>query len=306
MASRYPTQVRVVEVGPRDGLQSESVTLPTGTKIELIDRLSATGLPVIETTSFVSPAWIPQLADAEAVWTGIERRAGVSYPVLVPNLQGLQRALAVGVERVAVFTAASESFCQHNINCSIAESLQRYAAVIESAHEAGVGVRVYLSCVLGCPYEGAVEVRRVVELARHFLQAGCDEIALSDTIGCGTPLQAQRLVSAVAAVVPIERLALHFHDTRGQALANILACLETGVSVVDAAVAGLGGCPYAHGATGNVSTEDLVFMLHGMGIETGIDLDRLIQTGHFISAQLKQENRSRVGVAEVGDDEPVC
>ena len=303
--ANYPQQVRVVEVGPRDGLQSEPVTLATSGKIEFINRLSTTGLRTIEATSFVSPSWVPQLSDAEDVWQGIEHRPGVDYPVLVPNRKGLERALASGVQQIAIFTAASETFCHKNMNCSIAASLDRYAPIIESAREAGIRVRAYLSCVLGCPYEGAVKLQRVVEMARLLTTAGCFEVSLGDTIGCGTPLQAQRLVTAVADAVPLQQLALHFHDTRGQALANILACLELGVSVVDAAVAGLGGCPYARGAAGNVATEDLVYMLHGMNIETGINLGTLIETGHFITLQLQRQNRSRVGLAGVPDHDIV-
>lgn len=303
--ANYPQQVRVVEVGPRDGLQSEPVTLATASKIKLINRLSATGLRMIEATSFVSPSWVPQLFDAEAVWKGIEHLPGVAYPVLVPNRQGLERALAAGVQQIAIFTAASETFCHRNMNCSIAESLDRYAPVIESARTSGIPVRAYISCVLGCPYEGAVKLQRVVELARFFAAAGCYEVSLGDTLGCGTPLQAQRMVAAVAEAVPLQQLALHFHDTRGQALANILACLELGVSVVDAAVAGLGGCPYADGAAGNVATEDLVYMLHGMDIETGVDLGKLVNTGHFITQVLHRENRSRVGLAGVPDHDTV-
>ncbi len=300
--AEYPEQVRVIEVGPRDGLQSEPATVDTATKIEFINRLSQTGLRVIEATSFVSPEWLPQLADAEAVWSGIQRRETVDYPVLVPNRKGLERALAVGAKKIAIFTAASETFCQNNINCSIAESLLRYEPLIHRAKAEGVDVRAYLSCVLGCPYEGVVEVGRVVELAEHFTRAGCYEISLGDTIGCGTPLQARHLVASVAEAVPLHQLAIHFHDTRGQALANILACLELGVAVVDAAVAGLGGCPYAKGAAGNVATEDLVYMLHGMGIETGIDLEKLIDAGWFISDTLGRENRSRVGATGVARD----
>ncbi|MEA2094683.1 MAG: hydroxymethylglutaryl-CoA lyase [Pseudomonadota bacterium] len=295
----YPDTVKLVEVGPRDGLQGEPVVVDAATKIELIDRLSATGLRVIEATSFVHPGWIPQLADAEAVWRGIRRRDGVAYPVLVPNMEGLERARAVGVEQIAVFTAVSETFCRKNLNCSIAESLDRYEPVITTARHAGIEVRVYLSCVLGCPYEGPVALQRVVELAQHFSGAGCYEISLGDTIGCGTPLQARRMVATVAEAVPIQQLALHFHDTRGQALANILACLELGVSVVDAAVGGLGGCPYARGAAGNVATEDLVYMLDGMGIGTDVDLAQLIETGQFITRRLGRDNRSRVGMAGV-------
>ncbi|MCU7842888.1 MAG: hydroxymethylglutaryl-CoA lyase [Candidatus Thiodiazotropha sp. (ex Monitilora ramsayi)] len=296
---KYPEQVKVVEVGPRDGLQSEPAAVDTVIKIELINRLSTTGLAVVEAASFVSPAWIPQLADAEQVWAGIERRDNMAYPVLVPNMQGLERALAIGVKQIAVFTAASETFCRKNINCSIDESLTRYAPVIRQAREAGIAVRAYISCVLGCPYEGDVDVNRVVDLSRHFTEAGCYEISLGDTIGTGTALQAREMVANVAEGVPVSQLALHFHDTRGQALANILACLELGVSVVDAAVAGLGGCPYAKGASGNVATEDLVYMLHGMGIRTGVDLEKLIDTGRFITKALARENRSKVGLAGV-------
>ena len=298
---KLPEQVKVVEVGPRDGLQNETATVDTAVKIELINRLSASGLAVIEATSFVSPLWIPQLADAEQVWAGIEQRQSVAYPVLVPNLRGLERALASGVKQIAVFTAASETFCRNNINCSIDESLARYAPVIRQAREAGMAVRAYISCVLGCPYEGDVDVKRVVDLSRHFIEAGCYEISLGDTIGAGSALQARELVSRVAKQVPVRRLALHFHDTRGQALANILACLELGVSVVDAAVAGLGGCPYARGATGNLATEDLVYMLHGLGIRTGIDIHKLIDSGRFISQALSRENRSKVSLAGVSE-----
>lgn len=291
----FPDYVKVVEVGPRDGLQSEQAQVDTATKIELIDRLSATGLGVIEATSFVSPKWIPQFADAEQVWRGIERRHDVAYPVLVPNMQGLERALTVGATHIAVFTAASETFCRKNINCSIGESLKRYAPVIARAGEEGLQVRAYISCVLGCPYEGSVEVSRVVELARYFVDAGCYEVSLGDTVGYGTPYAAQKMVAAVASLVPMHRLAVHFHDTRGQALANVFACLEQGVSIVDAAVAGLGGCPYAAGASGNLATEELIYMLDGMRIETAVDLKQLIETGRFITRVLSRENRSRVG-----------
>ena len=298
----YPDYVKIVEVGPRDGLQNESCHVDTATKIALINRLSATGLHVIETTSFVSPKWIPQLADAEQVWGGIERRDDVVYPVLVPNMQGLARALSVGAKHIAIFTSASETFCQKNINCSIEESLKRYEPVIATASEKGLKIRAYISCVLGCPYEGSVETTRVVELAYHFFVAGCDEISLGDTVGYGTPLTAKQLVVAVASHVPMHRLALHFHDTRGQALANVLACLEQGISTVDAAVAGLGGCPYAAGAAGNLATEDLVYMLDGMGIKTGVDLNELIKTGRLFTQALSLENRSRVGQSGIPAD----
>ena len=296
MAS-YRDRLKVVEVSPRDGLQAEPATLDTATKIALIDRLSETGLSVIEVTGFVNPRQVPQLADAEAVWSGIRRARSVTYPVLVPNLHGLQRAVAVGVQQIAVFTSASQTFCEQNLNCSVEASLARYAAVIERAAAQGISVRAYISCALGCPYEGDVPVADVVNLARHFIEAGCFEVALGDTIGAGTPLRAGALVHAVAQDIPLAQVAVHFHDTRGQALANVLACLERGVRVVDASVAGLGGCPFAPGAAGNLATEDLVFMLHGMGIETGIDLPRLIDVGRFISGVLGRRNHSRVGVA---------
>jgi hydroxymethylglutaryl-CoA lyase len=295
--SSPPTQIRIVEVGPRDGLQNEKAIVPTATKVELIDRLSATGLQTIEATSFVSPKWVPQLADAADVYTAIRKKPGVRYPVLVPNLQGYERARAAGAEEIAVFTAASEAFNQKNINASIAESLQRFAPVIERARADRVAVRGYVSTVLGCPYQGKVPLADVVRVAKSLFEAGCYEISLGDTIGIGTPTQARAMLSAVATEVPMGALAIHFHDTRGQALANILACLELGVGVIDAAVAGTGGCPYARGASGNVATEDVVYMLHGMGLATGIDLDKLIDTGRWLSAQLGRDNGSKVGKA---------
>lgn len=291
----FPAGVRVVEVGPRDGLQNEAAVVPAAVKIEFIERLAAAGLPAIETTSFVSPRRIPQLADAAEVYRGIARRPGVAYPVLVPNQQGLERAMEVGVEEIAVFTAASETFNQKNINTSIAGSLERIAALAGPALARGVRMRGYISCVLGCPYEGEVAGDKVVEVAQALFELGCYEVSLGDTIGMGTPLAARRLVRAVAGECGLEKLAVHFHDTRGQALANIFACLEAGVAVVDASVAGLGGCPYAKGATGNVATEDLVYLLHGLGIETGIDLRALVAAGHFICAQLDREPGSRLG-----------
>jgi len=292
-----PSQVRIVEVGPRDGLQNEKTTVPAPVKIELIDRLSATGLQTIEATSFVSPKWVPQLADATEVYTGIRKKPGVRYPVLVPNLQGYERAREVGVEEIAVFTAASEAFNRKNINASIAESLERFAPVIERAKADKVAVRGYVSTVLGCPYQGEVPLADVVRVAEALHAMGCYEISLGDTIGIGTPAKARAMLAAVAAEVPMAALAIHFHDTRGQALANILACLELGVGVIDSAVSGVGGCPYAHGASGNVSSEDVVYMLHGMGIGTGIDLDKLIETGQWLSAQLVRDNGSKVGKA---------
>ena len=292
-----PNQVRIVEVGPRDGLQNEKAIVPTATKIELIDRLSATGLRSIEATSFVSPKWIPQLADAAEVFGGIARRAGVRYPVLVPNLQGYERARAVGADEVAVFAAASEAFSRKNINASIDESLARFEPVLERARADGVRVRGYVSTVLGCPYQGDVPLADVVRVAAGLHRAGCYEISLGDTIGIGTPRKAAAMLAAVAADVPMDALAIHFHDTRGQALANILACLELGVAVVDAAVSGTGGCPYAKGASGNVASEDVVYMLDGMGIATGIDLPKLIETGQWLAAQLGRETGSKVGKA---------
>lgn len=294
----YPQRVKVVEVGPRDGLQNEPTPIDTDTKVEFINRLSDTGLSVIEATSFVSPKWVPQLADADEVMARITRKTDVSYPVLVPNIKGLERAFAAGVKEIAVFSAASEAFSQKNTNCSIDESIERFRPVIARAQEEGVRVRGYISCVLGCPYEGAVDPQRVAAVARQLYGLGCYEISLGDTIGIGTPLQARDLVATVARVVPMEHLAVHFHDTRGQALANILACLELGVSVVDSSVGGLGGCPYASGATGNVATEDVLYMLHGMDIETGVDMDRLIEVGRFISTRLGRETQSRVARAQ--------
>lgn len=294
---KLPAQVRIVEVGPRDGLQNEKAIIPTATKIELIDRLGTTGLRSIEATSFVSPKWIPQLADAAEVFSGIVRRDGVSYPVLVPNLQGYARARAVGATEVAVFAAASEAFSRTNINASIDESIERFVPVLEHAAADGVRVRGYVSTVLGCPYQGEVPLADVVRVATRLHRAGCYEISLGDTIGIGTPRKAAAMLAAVAAEVPLAALAVHFHDTRGQALANILACLELGVSVVDAAVSGTGGCPYAKGASGNVASEDVVYMLDGMGIATGVDLPALIRTGQWLAAQLGRETGSKVGKA---------
>ncbi|HUG98633.1 MAG TPA: hydroxymethylglutaryl-CoA lyase [Gammaproteobacteria bacterium] len=291
----FPAGVRVVEVGPRDGLQNEPTIVPATVKIEFIERLGAAGLAAIETTSFVSPRRIPQLADASEVYRGIARRPGVTYPVLVPNLRGLERAAQAGVTEIAVLTAASETFNRKNLNASVAESLERIRELAGPARARGMRMRGYISCVLGCPYEGEIAEARVVEVAQALFELGCYEVSLGDTIGMGTPLAARRMLWAVAGECGIERLAVHFHDTRGQALANIFACLEAGVTVVDASVAGLGGCPYAKGATGNVATEDLVYLLHGLGIETGIDLPALVAAGHFICAQLGRQPGSRLG-----------
>jgi len=292
-----PASVRIVEVGARDGLQNEKTFLPTPLKIELIDRLSATGLQSIEATSFVSPKWVPQLADAAEVYAAIRKKPGVRYPVLVPNLQGYERARAVGVSEIAIFTAASEAFNRKNINASIDESIERFVPVMERAKADGVAVRGYVSTVLGCPYQGDVPVADVVRVAKRLHEIGCYEISLGDTIGIGTPAKARAMLAAVVDVVPMSALAVHFHDTRGQALANILACLELGVAVVDSSVSGAGGCPYARGATGNVATEDVIYMLHGMGITTGVDLETLIDAGRWLSTQLMRDNGSKVGKA---------
>lgn len=287
-------QVKVVEVGPRDGLQNEKGAVPAAIKVELIERLAAAGLPVIEAGSFVSPKWVPQMADSEQVLLSLRHKAGVRYPVLVPNEQGLQRALAAGVDEIAVFTAASDAFNRKNTNASADESLVRYRPVIEQALTRGLRVRAYVSTVLGCPYQGEVAVSEVVRLSRWLAEAGCYEISLGDTIGVGTPLKAKAMLKAVAAEVPMQRLAVHFHDTRGTALANIFACLEEGVRVVDASVSGLGGCPYANGASGNVATEDLLYLLHGMGLQTGVNLDAVVETAQWISAQLGREPQSKL------------
>jgi len=295
--NRLPGKVRIVEMGPRDGLQNEKQEVPTETKLALIERLAETGLPAIEATAFVSPKWIPQMADHTEVLERIRRKPGVDYLVLTPNLKGYEAAKAAGATEVAVFGAASESFSKKNINCSIAESLERFRPVVETARKDKIKVRGYVSCVVGCPYEGEVKPQKVAEVAAALYDMGCYEISLGDTIGTGTPLKARQLIERVASDVPLERIALHFHDTYGQALANIFACLELGVSVVDSAVAGLGGCPYAAGATGNVATEDVVYMLNGMGIETGIGLAALAEAGRTISHHLNREPASRVARA---------
>ena len=287
-------QVRIVEVGPRDGLQNESAQVPTATKIALIDRLSACGFPVVEATSFVSPKWIPQLADAAEVLAGITPCEGVMYPVRVPNEKGLERALASGVRGIAVFTAASDAFNLKNTNIDVDGSLQRLAPVVARARAAGLWVRGYVSTVLGCPYQGAVPLADVVRVAAALHEMGCAEISLGDTIGVGTAKQARTMLQACAAEVPMERLAVHFHDTYGQALANVFACLEAGVRVVDAAVAGLGGCPYAQGASGNLASEDLVWQLDGLGLRTGVDLDALCDTARWINAELSREPASKL------------
>jgi hydroxymethylglutaryl-CoA lyase len=293
----YPADVRIVEVGPRDGLQNEKLDIGTANKIALIDRLSKTGLRSIEATAFVSPKWVPQMADAADVLAGIARGPGISYPVLVPNEQGYERARAAGADEVAVFTAASEAFNLKNTNAGIDESLRRFEPVLARAKADGVRVRGYVSTVLGCPYQGEVPLADVVRVSRSLHAMGCHEVSLGDTIGVGTPEKARAMLKAVAAEVPMPALAVHFHDTYGQALANVLACLEEGVAVVDSAVSGAGGCPYAKGASGNVASEDVVYMLHGLGIRTGIDLDALAATGRWLAGLLGRDTGSRVGKA---------
>ncbi|UYO74229.1 hydroxymethylglutaryl-CoA lyase [Halomonas qinghailakensis] len=294
-----PTSIKLFEMAPRDGLQNEPGTLvPTATKIELIERLANAGLTHIEAASFVSPKWVPQMGDASEVIRGIARKPGVVYSALTPNLKGLEGALAAGVEEVAVFGAASEAFSQKNINCSIAESLTRFEPVLARANEAGVRVRGYVSCVLGCPYEGEISPQKVAEVANALYEMGCYEISLGDTIGVGTPLAAKRMIEATRQQVPIEYLAAHFHDTYGMALANLYAVMEEGVGVIDAATAGLGGCPYAKGASGNVATEDVLYLLEGLGINTGIDLQAVIDTGVWITQQLGRKPSSKVALAK--------
>jgi hydroxymethylglutaryl-CoA lyase len=292
-----PKKVRIVEVGPRDGLQNEKMAVPTQVKLELIGRLADAGLAAVEATAFVSPKWIPQMADHTEVLEGIRRKPGVSYPVLTPNLKGFEAARAAGATEVAVFGAASESFSRKNINCTIAESLERFRPVTDAAREAGIKVRGYISCVLGCPYEGEIAPAKVAEVARALHDMGCYEISLGDTIGVGTPGKTQAMIEACAGQVPIARLAGHYHDTYGQALANIYASLEMGVATFDSSVAGLGGCPYAKGASGNVATEDVVYMLDGLGIETGIDLAKLVATGRWICGVIGKEPQSKAAKA---------
>ena len=294
---RHPSKVKIVEVGPRDGLQNEAQPVSTDVKVALIERLADAGLPVVEATSFVSPKWVPQMADAADVMARIRRRAGVSYPVLVPNLKGLEGALAARAEEVAVFAAASEAFSRRNINCSIDESLDRFAPVCEAALAQGLRVRGYISVVLGCPYQGEVAPSAVAHVARRLSDMGCYEVSLGDTIGVGTAGKTQRMLEVVAREVPVERLAGHFHDTYGQALANILAAMDLGVATFDSSVAGLGGCPYAPGATGNVATEDVLYLLDGLGIETGVDLAKLAEAGRFVCEAIGRANASRVGRA---------
>lgn len=293
----FPSRVKLVEVGPRDGLQNEKQTVPASVKIELIGRLGAAGLSVIESGAFVSPKWVPQMADTADVLAGIDRRAGVTYPVLVPNEKGMEGAIAAGVGEIAVFAAASESFSQKNINCTIAESFDRFAPVMDMARANNIRVRGYVSCVAGCPYEGAIAPDAVADVAAKLFDMGCYEISLGDTIGVGTPIVTATMLRAVMARVPVEKLALHCHNTYGQALANIYTGLEMGVAVFDSSVGGLGGCPYAKGASGNVATEDVLYMLNGMGIETGVDINAVVDTAWFISNHLGRKPDSKVANA---------
>lgn len=295
-----PAEVTVVEVGPRDGLQNEARPVEVAAKVALIEALAAAGLPVVEAGSFVSPRWVPQMAGTDEVFRSIAKRPGTRYPVLVPNLKGFEAAHAAGAAEIAVFGAASETFSQKNINCSIAESLERFRPVVEKALAHGVRVRGYVSCVVGCPYEGEVAPAAVARVAGELFGMGCFEVSLGDTVGVGTPRRVAAMLAAVAAEVPVVSVAIHAHDTYGQALANVLTALELGVAVVDSSVAGLGGCPYAKGATGNLATEDLVYMLDGMGVRTGVDLDAVARAGEAITRTLGQPTRSRVARVRTG------
>jgi hydroxymethylglutaryl-CoA lyase len=293
----FPRKVRIVDVAPRDGLQNEPKSVSASVKIELIEKLQEAGLAAIEATAFVSPKWVPQMADSAEVMAGISRRPGVAYPVLVPNMKGFEAASAAGAEEVAVFGAASETFSRKNINCSIAESLERFEPVVAAARARGIRVRGYISCAAGCPYEGEVKPAAVADLAGKLYRMGCYEVSLGDTIGVGTPKRIRAVIEAVAKRVPIAKIGGHYHDTYGQALANVYASLELGVKTFDSSVAGLGGCPYAKGATGNVATEDVVYMLDGLGIDTGVDLEKLFRAGEFICRALGREPASRVARA---------
>lgn len=292
-----PKHVKIFEVGPRDGLQNEAQQVPAEIKIGLIERLADAGIPVIESASFVSPKWVPQMATSAEVLKGIKRKPGVIYSALTPNMKGLEGAIEAQASEVAVFGAASESFTQKNINCSIAESIERFTPVLDAAKKNNLPVRMYVSTALGCPYEGEVSVAKVVEVSKQLYDMGCYEIVICDTIGVATPGKVKTVIEAVAKVVPLEALAVHFHDTYGQALANIYAALECGISVVDSSVAGLGGCPYAKGATGNVATEDVLYMLNGLGIETGVSIDGLLNASRYISEFLNRKPASRVACA---------
>ncbi|MFA7553961.1 MAG: hydroxymethylglutaryl-CoA lyase [Spongiibacteraceae bacterium] len=292
-----PSKVKIFEVGPRDGLQNEAVNVPAEIKIGLIERLADAGISTIESASFVSPKWVPQMATSMEVMQQLTRKAGVVYSALTPNMQGFEAALEAGVDEIAIFAAASESFSQKNINCSMAESIERFIPVLEAAKQHRIKVRGYVSCALGCPYEGQVSPIAVRDMSKRLWEMGCYEISIGDTIGVGTPGKVKALIEAVAQAVPISALAGHFHDTYGQGLVNIYAALECGVSVIDSSIAGLGGCPYAKGASGNVATEDVIYMLNGLGIETGVDMDQLMEASRYISGYLQRPPASKVGCA---------
>ncbi|MEP4891820.1 MAG: hydroxymethylglutaryl-CoA lyase [Aliiglaciecola sp.] len=297
MTSSYPTQVKIVEVGPRDGLQNEKQQIPLANKLQLIDDLTRAGVKFIEAGSFVSPKWVPQMADSSELFNKLKRQSGMTYSALTPNLQGYNNAKTAKVDEVAIFGAASETFSQKNINCSIAESLARFVPIVEQAKQDKIPVRGYVSCVLGCPYEGDIAPQKVAEVSQQLLAMGCYEVSLGDTIGVGTPIKTQNMLDVVQQVIPKDKIAVHFHDTYGQALANILIALQQGISTIDSAVAGLGGCPYAKGASGNVATEDVVFMLNGMGINTGINIDKLVKAGNKIMQTLGRKSTSKVANA---------
>ena len=303
LSSKLPKQVKVVEVGPRDGLQNEAIPVSASDKISLIEKLDEAGVTYIESGSFVSPKWVPQMATSTEIFEKLKRNKAVTYAALTPNLKGFEAALAVGADEVAIFGAASESFSQKNINCSIEESLERFIPIMEAAKQANIKVRGYVSCVLGCPYEGDIAPEQVAMVAEKLFDMGCYEISLGDTVGVGTPASVTTMIQAVSARVPVDKLAVHFHDTYGQALTNIYAALQLGVSVVDSAVAGLGGCPYAKGASGNVATEDVVYMLNGLGIKTGIDFKKLLQAGWFISDTLGKAPISKVSNAYLAQEQ---
>lgn len=292
-----PTSVKIVEVGPRDGLQNEVKSVPLDVKIALIEKLVDAGLPVVESGAFVSPKWVPQMASSSEVFKGVQKREDVSYPMLVPNMKGLEAAIDAGVEEIAIFAAATDSFSQKNINCSIDESIERFKLVVDRAIAQNMKVRGYISCVLGCPYEGEVSMAVVAGIAKTMMNQGCYEISLGDTIGVGTPGKAQAMVEQVSKVVPINQLAVHFHDTYGQALANLHAVLQSGIAVIDSSVSGLGGCPYAKGASGNVATEDVIYMLQGMNVKTGVDMNKLLEAGAYISQFLGRQSASKAALA---------
>lgn len=293
----FPNHVKLVEVGPRDGLQNEKKFIPTDAKIELINRLSKTGLKTIEATSFVSPKWIPQFIDNSEVLASISKNTDIRYPVLVPNIQGMELAIKANAKEIAVFSAASESFSKKNTNCSIAEGLSHIEKIAILAKQYQIPMRGYISCVMGCPYEGDIALNTVTEVAQKLYALGCQEIALGDTIGVGTPIKAKALIKAVSSVIPIEKIAIHFHDTYGQALVNIYACLEMGVAIIDSSIAGLGGCPYAKGASGNAATEDVLYLLNGLGIKTGVDLESLLDVTRYVVTITGHAARSKVAEA---------